>query len=156
MELDSKRIISGGLQYLLADTIVLLFKARHLSWRLRENVYHGLRAVIRQDCQALDHSTDRLAERVLDLGQGLAPSYSKLAKTSSIQEEQHVRSPTNMAKQIIWDHDKVLADIETLLATLPLSDDEKTGDILVCLKDRHRKCRNSLADLVNATDHGSA
>ncbi len=144
-------IISGGLLNLLADTLVLLFKTRHLSWRINGDLESGVRAILRQDHRDLDDAVDRIARRILDLGRDLAPSYSALIRPSSIKQENESRSEMDMIGQIIADHETILTDIDTLSVALPLQDDVKTTELLDQLADCHRHCRDGLADVLPPT-----
>ena len=146
-------ITSGGLLRLLADTFVLLFKTRHLSWRVDGDVGNGMRAIIRQDHRDLDDAVDKIARRIIDLGRDLAPSYSELTRTSSVDQELELRSEMDMIRQVATDHEKILADIDTLSVALPLSDDHKTAELLDHLADCHRNCRDSLSGLLRGADH---
>ncbi|MDJ0514508.1 MAG: ferritin-like domain-containing protein [Methyloceanibacter sp.] len=146
------QVTSGGLLRLLADTFVLLFKTRHLSWRVNRDVASGVRAIVHQDHRDLDDAVDKIARRIIDLGRDLAPSYSALIRSSSVEQELEIRSEMDMIEQVIADHEKILADIDTLSAALPLGDDAETAGLLEHLADCHSNCRDSLAGLLRAPD----
>lgn len=149
---NSEQVTSGGLLRLLADSLVLLFKVRHLSWRVNGDVGRGVRAIVRQDHRALDDATDKIARRILDLGRELAPSYTELVRSSSVDQEIEPRSEMEMIRQVVADHDKILADIDTLAVALPLEKDPKTADLLEHLAQCHRNCRDSLSALLRQPD----
>ena len=147
---EPREVISGGLLRLLADTFVLLYKARHLSWRVNGDAGHGVRAIIKQDHRDLDDAADKIARHVLALGRDLAPSYSDLIRSSSIDQELVVRSEMDMIRQIADDHAQILADIDTLEAALPLHQDTESQHLLDHLRDCHENCRISLSALLPA------
>lgn len=148
MSPEPHQVTSGGLLRLLADTFVLLFKTRHLSWRVKGSIGKGMRAIVRQDHRDLDDAVDIIARRILDLGRDLAPSYVELIRSSSVEQEITVRSEIEMIRQIIEDHEKILADIDTLSVALPLENDSETTELLDHLANCHRNCRDSLANLL--------
>ncbi len=145
---NPQQVTSGGLLRLLADTVVLLFKTRHLSWRMNGDVGSGVRAIIRRDRRDLDDAVDRIARRILDLGRDLAPNYGELIRSSSVEQERELRSEMDMIRQVVTDHEKILADIETLTVALPLSDDPITADLLNHLAACHQQCRDNLSGLI--------
>ena len=147
-----KAVTSGGLLRLLADTFVLLFKTRHLSWRVNGDVGNGVRAIVRQDHRDLDDAVDKIARRILDLGRDLAPSYVELIRSSSVDQELELRSEMDMIRQVVADHEKILADIDTLSVALPLNHDHKTVELLDHLAECHRNCRDSLSGLIRRPD----
>ena len=149
---EPHQVTSGGLLRLLADTFVLLFKTRHLSWRVNGDVGNGVRAIVRQDHRDLDDAVDKIARRILDLGRDLAPSYVELTRSSSVDQEIELRSEMDMIRQVVADHDQILADIDTLSVALPLQNDLKTVALLEHLADCHRNCRDSLAGLLRGPD----
>ncbi len=150
MPSEPREVISGGLLRLLADTFVLLYKARHLSWRVNGDVSEGVRAIIKQDHRDLDDAADKIARHVIALGRELAPSYSDLIGSSSINQELALRSEMDMIRQIEADHAQILADIDTLEAALPLQEDEDSQRLLQHLRDCHENCRVSLSALLPA------
>ncbi len=143
-----EEITSGGLLRLLADNFVLLYKARHLSWRVNGDVGTGLRAIIRQDHRDLDDAADDLALRIISLGRDLPPSYPDLVGSSSIKQELAQRKAADMIGQLIDDHDQILRDIDTLEVTMPIGGDKKTIGLLEQLKHCHDRCRVSLQGLI--------
>ena len=147
-----EEVTSGGLLRLLADTLVLLFKTRHLSWHLNGDVGDGVRAIVRQDHRALDDAIDKIARRIIDLGRDLAPSYSELIRSSSVEQEVKPRLAMDVVRQIVTDHESILADIETLSVTMPLDNDSETTDLLEHLESFHRDCRDSLTALFQPPD----
>lgn len=149
---NPQQVTSGGLLRLLADTVVLLFKIRHLSWRIDGNVGNSVQAIIRQDRRDLDDAVDRIARRILDLGRDLAPNYGELIRSSSVEQERALRSEMDMIRQVVTDHEKILADIETLTVALPLNDDSKTADLLNQLAACHQQSRDNLSGLLRGTD----
>ena len=149
---EPKRLISGGLLRLLADTFVLLYKARHLSWRVNGDLGHGVRAIVRQDHRALDEAADKIARRIRTLGREVPPSYAELVGCSSIAQELGVRPEMEMIAQIVQDHLQILSDIDTLVAALPLQDDEETAHLLSHLSQCHENCHQSLGGLVRGED----
>ena len=142
-----QHLISGGLLRLLADTLVLLYKARHLSWRATDGPGTDIRAVVRQDHRALDAAADRIAGRILALGGDLPPNYAELVQGSSIKQELEPRSELAMIAQIADDHAQILADVDTLEAMLPLDADAESAALLGHLAACHRRCQASLNGL---------
>ena len=149
---EPRRLISGGLLRLLADTLVLLYKARHLSWRVNGSFGNGVRAVVRQDHRDLEEAADRIARRILALGRDVPPSYPELIESSSIAQELKTRSEMEMIAQIVRDHAQILADIDTLEAALPLDEDVETAQLLSHLWQCHQKCRRRMGELVKDDD----
>lgn len=145
---ETRWVNSGGLLRLLADTFVLLYKSRHLSWRVDSGVAGGVRAVVRQDYRDLDETADAIARRILTLGRDLPPSYSHLVRSSSIAQELTLRPEKDMIEQIVDDHAQILADINTLEVALPLGNDRETAALLVRLALCHRRCGQSLGGLL--------
>lgn len=145
---EPTHIISGGLLRLLADTIVLLYKVRHLSWLVNGGIADGVRRIVEQDHRSLDDAADKIAKRIIALGRALSPSYQDLIRSSSISQELTVRGEMEMILQIVCDHEQVLADIETLEVTLPLAHDAETAQLLCHLSDCHKNCRQGLLSLI--------
>lgn len=145
---DARSIIAGGLLRLLADTFVLLYKARHLSWRVNGCVGNSLRAIVRQDHRDLDDAADRIVCRILALERDVPPNYADLVSSSSIAQELVPRSEKEMIKQIVDDHGQILADIDTLEVTLPLQDDPETAVLFNHLTECHKSCSLSLGALI--------
>lgn len=146
------QIVSGGLLRLLADTLVLLYKTRHLSWRANESICNGLRAVVWQDHRELDAAVDRIAHRIRALGREVPPNYSDLIRSSSIKQELELREEIVMTGRIREDHMQIMTDIETLEVTLPLDQDAATRNLLNDLYESHRKCRDKLNGLLRSHD----
>ena len=149
---EKHEIISGGLLRLLADTAVLLYKIRHLTWRSGGDLQESLQAFVQNDHRALDKAIDEIARHILMLGRVIPPSYVSLIQSSSIQQELDVRSQMEMISQIAADHAQILADIETLEAALPLDEDEAAKRLLDRLAACHDSCRRSLDALLPKGD----
>ncbi len=128
---EPSQIVSGGLLRLLANTFVLLFKARHLSWRVNGTVGDGVRAIVFQDHRDLDTAADGIARRILALMGEVPPNYRDLVRPSSIRQELEIRGE---------------------MAMIPLEDDTATDQLLGELASCHRQCQESLASLIRRSD----
>ena len=150
---DKHAIVSGGLLRLLADTAVLHYKTRHLTWRLGSDLHGDLQAILRKDHTALDKAIDEIAQHVVALGREIT---AELRVAHPILLDRtgtgHATPQMDMIAQIAADHEQILADIETLEAALPLDEDEAAARLLDHLAACHASYKRSLGTLLPKDD----
>lgn len=138
------RIVGSGLLRLLADTMVLHFKTRHVCWRARGALDLGLSRLIREDHAVLNASADGLAHEIVRLGVAIPGDFRELVAMSSIAPPDGATPPTAAVGALGADHRTIVADIETLRVTLPLARRAQTKVLLDALEERHAACAAAL------------
>lgn len=147
-------IIGGGLLRLLSDTIVLLYKTRHLYWSRGGAFDRGLEQLVCEEHTELNDLCNQVAREIVQLSVSIPADFAIFVRMSSIRFADTDQDDDINAslKSLSSDHRKIMADIETLSVTLPLEKSQNSAALLQSLTERHRRCVQNLEALVVHSD----
>jgi starvation-inducible DNA-binding protein len=142
---DQKAAVVEALSVLLAETYTLYLKTQNYHWNVTGPHFSQLHVLFQTQYEELALANDLLAERIRALGEKAPGSYSVFSKLSSIKEETGSPAAQQMLKNLVKDHETLIASAEAVLKVAELAGDQPTLDMATQRMDIHQKTRWMLA-----------
>ena len=137
-ESDRKKV-SDALAKLLADTYSLYLKTHNFHWNVVGPMFQTLHLMFETQYTELALAVDLLAERIRALGQPAPGSYAEFGKLTSIKEARQGVKAQEMIKQLLADHETVVASARTAFPAAEKAADQATMDLLTQRMQLHEK-----------------
>ena len=134
-----KQEIAKGLAVLLADSYTLYLKTHNFHWNVVGPMFQTLHLMFETQYTELALAVDLLAERIRALGQPAPGSYAEFGKLTSIKEARQGVKAQEMIKQLLADHETVVASARTAFPAAEKAADQATMDLLTQRMQLHEK-----------------
>lgn len=132
--------MAESLKEVLSDSYLLYLKTQNYHWNVTGPNFKSLHELFNAQYSELADAIDTLAERIRALGEFAPGSFSAFSSKSNIREETREGiSAHDILKQLIEDHDAILATIHKALAVAQKEGDDATADILIVRTEVHDK-----------------
>lgn len=145
---QKERLIGAGLLRLFADTFILVFKMRCVYWGTNGGNRSAFSNMIQEQYAGLDESLDKIATRLVAKQFAVPSSCVTLAAMSSVKADHVLLDALESTRTLVDDHEKILNDIETLRAMMPLEGDDETSDLLGAASKFHSSYRDKLVNFL--------
>ena len=127
---QAREEVAAGLSKLLADTYALYLKTHGYHWNVRGPNFASLHALFMQQYTEMWTAIDDAAERIRALG-ALAPQgYRAFANLSAIQDGDPERDANGMLRELVGDHEALIATGRAVLPASQAAGDEVTTSLL--------------------------
>lgn len=143
--------ITGILNSVLANAMVLYIKTRKFHWNVSGNSFMELHELFESHYTKLEKSIDEIAERVNKLGSPTPGTMTEFLQLATLKEAPgKYPSQTGMLKELLNDHETVIKDLRKFVDEC----DEKykdlgTSDFLVDLMKEHETLAWTLRRYLN-------
>src|SRR3990167_2821735 len=131
--------LPAGLMQLLADTYTIYLKAQNFHWNVTGHHFHSLHQMFEEIYTELASAVDEIAERIRTLGYKAPASFKEFLELTSITEEIGTLTAMQMVKQLLSDHEKIIAYIGKLFPLAQAAKDEATLDLFIKRTETHEK-----------------
>ncbi len=136
----SKNNIVEALSEVLADSYLLTLKIQNFHWNVTGPNFKSLHELFGDLYEELSEAVDEIAERIRALDSFSPGSFKEFSAITNIKEATKSDvSAVEMLKQLIKDHEIILATLKTALAVAQADSDEATADILIRRIEAHEK-----------------
>ena len=125
-----REAIADALGKLLADTYALYFKTHAYHWNVTGPRFNDLHAMFEQQYRELWAATDEIAERIRALGAMAPSSYGEMSAGASIRFDQSPPDAETMVKNLVLDHETVVATARSVLDLAEKHGDVATSDLV--------------------------
>ena len=125
-----REAIADALGKLLADTYALYFKTHAYHWNVTGPSFNDLHAMFEQQYRELWAATDEIAERIRALGAMAPSSYGEMSAGASIRFDQSPPDAETMVKNLVLDHERVVATARRVLDLAEQHGDVATSDLV--------------------------
>ena len=125
-----REAIADALGKLLADTYALYFKTHAYHWNVTGPRFNDLHAMFEQQYRELWAATDEIAERIRALGAMAPSSYGEMSAGASIRFDQSPPDAETMVKNLVLDHETVVATARSVLGLAEKHGDVATSDLV--------------------------
>jgi starvation-inducible DNA-binding protein len=118
--------ITGILNNVLADAMVLYTKTRKFHWNVSGNSFMELHKLFEKQYKILEEAIDEIAERINKLGEKTPGTMHEFLKMASLKEAPgKYPSQKDMLSELLKDHEAVIVQLRKNIDDC----DEKYGDI---------------------------
>ncbi len=128
-----------ALSHLLADTYTLYLKTHGYHWNVEGPHFQQLHLQFMEQYTEMWTAVDELAERIRALGQYAPGSYAKIAKLSSIDEENGTPDWQTMVQTLAQGHEQVAKSVRQVLRIADEIGDDATADVVTPRITLHEK-----------------
>lgn len=146
--MESRQVIGGGLMRILASTLVLCQKSRHIRWQMSDAEGERWDRIVRAAQRRLSDDADCIASRMASIGCAIPGELETLLGLSSIPPRAPCAGMRAGLLELVRDHRIIAEDAETLRVTLPLEGDDVSAGLLLRLKASHISCGRHLRNLL--------
>lgn len=131
--------VAQGLNTLLADSYVLFLKTQNYHWNVTGPYFNTLHLMFETQYQDLFAAIDEVAERLRALGHRAPGSLAAFGKLSEIKEETATPKAEHMLRNLVKDHETVIASCEALIKASGEAGDDATQDLAITRLQTHQK-----------------
>lgn len=128
-----------GLNCLLADSYVLFLKTQNYHWNVKGPYFNTLHTMFEGQYQDLFAAIDEVAERLRALEAPAPGSFAAFGKLTDIKEETGSPTAVQMIKNLVKDHETIIATAQKLIDIADLADDDATEDLAIARLQVHQK-----------------
>lgn len=141
IEIPDRALLVDGLATIMADSSVLQFKTRVVSWNVVGPLFIGLHDLAERQERDLFDAVDTLARRVRTLGYPAPERLTALIERSELDEESGVvrGSAQDMIDQLARDHETIACTIRTVAGWAEQMKDQATLNLLSHRLQRHEE-----------------
>lgn len=136
---EDRKKIADGVFCVLADSYVLYLKTQNYHWNVTGVHFGPLHSMFQEHYENLAEAVDTLAERIRALGHKVNANFSEFTKHSALNEETGFPSDKEMLKNLLLDHEAVIATMQRVMVEAQEMGDEVTTDMLIERSNFHEK-----------------
>ncbi len=136
---DTRKRLAGHLSKALADTMLLTMKTQVYHWNVVGPLFKPIHDLTEAQYTNLFAAADEIAERIRALGHPAPLSFADLAPKANVSEESDIRSAEGMIRQLVKDHEAIVANMREAAHLAEKHDDFVTHDLLVARMGFHEK-----------------
>lgn len=127
------------LSTVLADTYVIYVKTQNFHWNVEDKRFHSLHEFFEEHYTTLAEAVDEIAERIRMVGSKSPGSLSEFLRLTRLQEAKGVYSGDQMIKELLKDHESLIANLKKHIQEVQKAGDEGTADLLIQRLRAHEK-----------------
>jgi starvation-inducible DNA-binding protein len=137
---EDRKIISGSLSQVLADTFILYLKTHSFHWNVTGPNFSSLHNFFKGLYEDLIEGGDSIAERIRALGYRTPGSYSEFLSLSVLKDEtRSITKAPDMIHQLLLDNELLVRRLKEAHDTADARKDVSTADLMVQRMNIHSK-----------------
>lgn len=131
--------VQQALSRLLADSYVLFLKTQNYHWNVTGPNFNALHLMFEAQYQDLFAAVDEIAERLRALSAHAPGSFAAFSRLTEIKEETGSPNYSQMIKNLVRDHETVIATLQDVIDVSDDADDDATEDLAIKRMQTHQK-----------------
>lgn len=131
--------VSRELTKVLADSFAVYMKTHGYHWNVRGPEFFTLHTLLEQQYRDMWEALDEIAERIRALGEFAPQGYATFANLSSIKDGEPDKDATSMLKELMKDHETLIATCRKAIEAADEDGDDVTVDLLTQRLASHEK-----------------
>ena len=129
----------ANLEKFLANSYALMLKTQNYHWNVVGTNFKALHELFAEQYSDLFTAIDEIAERIRSLGAKVDGCFTAFAKLSTITKADNNANALQMLQNLVGDHDIIIKQLHTFIATAQQEQDEATADIFIQRLKVHEK-----------------
>mgnify|MGYP001555284021 CR=1 FL=1 len=135
----ARKVISSGLEQLLADTYTLYLKTQNYHWNVTGPMFRSLHLMFEEQYIELRDAVDELAERIRALGYPAPGSFGAYSQLTTIPDGDGSIEAMDMVRQLAEGHETAARTARVVVAAAEEAGDVATADLATVRIDTHEK-----------------
>jgi starvation-inducible DNA-binding protein len=131
--------VAQELTKVLADSFAVYLKTHGYHWNVRGPEFFSFHNLLEQQYRDIWTALDELAERIRALGVLAPQSFSGFGNLTSIKDGDPEKEATAMLKELMQDHETLIATARKALEVADEAGDEASADLLTQRLGAHEK-----------------
>jgi starvation-inducible DNA-binding protein len=131
--------VAQELTKVLADSFAVYLKTHGYHWNVRGPEFFSFHNLLEQQYRDIWDALDDIAERIRALGVLAPQSYSAFGNLTSIKDGDPEKDATAMLKELMQDHETLIATARTAFETASEAGDEASADLMTQRLAAHEK-----------------
>lgn len=131
--------VAQELTKVLADSFAVYLKTHGYHWNVRGPEFFSFHNLLEQQYRDIWAALDELAERIRALGVLAPQSFSGFGNLTSIKDGDPQKEATAMLKELMQDHETLIASARKALEVADEAGDEASADLLTQRLGAHEK-----------------
>lgn len=136
---DARKQVSHELSKMLADSFAVYSKTHGFHWNVRGPEFFTLHTLLEQQYREMWEALDEIAERIRALGEYAPQGQSAFANLTSIKEGEPETEAMDMLRELMRDHETVIATARAGIEVADDAGDDATADLLTQRLAAHEK-----------------
>lgn len=139
LKTDARKQIALELSKVLAESFAVYIKTHGYHWNVRGPEFFSLHTLLEQQYREMWAALDVVAERIRALGEYAPQGPSAFANLTSISEGKPETEAMEMLKELMGDHETLIATARAAIEVSDTAGDEATTDLLTQRLAAHEK-----------------
>ena len=131
--------VAQELTKVLADSFAVYLKTHGYHWNVRGPEFFGFHNLLEQQYREIWAALDEIAERIRAVGVLAPQSYSAFGNLTSIKDGDPEKDAPAMLKELMKDHETLIATARAALAAADKEGDDVSVDLLTQRLAAHEK-----------------
>lgn len=131
--------VAQELSKVLADSFAVYLKTHGYHWNVRGPEFFTLHTLLEQQYRDIWTALDDIAERIRALGEFAPQAHSTFANLTSIQDGNPDKDAPAMLKELMQDHETLIATCRAALTAADDEGDDVSVDLLTQRLSAHEK-----------------
>lgn len=131
--------VAEELTKVLADSFAVYMKTHGYHWNVRGPEFFSFHNLLEQQYRDIWAALDEIAERIRALGVLAPQSHSAFGNLSAIKDGDPEKEATDMLKELMQDHETLIATTRKALDTASEAGDEASADLMTQRLAAHEK-----------------
>jgi len=131
--------VAEALTRVLADSFAVYLKTHGYHWNVRGPEFFAFHNLLEQQYRDIWAALDDIAERIRALGILAPQSYSAFGNLTSIKDGDPEREATEMLKELLKDHETLIATVREAFTAADEAGDEASADLMTQRLAAHEK-----------------
>lgn len=131
--------VAQELTKVLADSFAVYLKTHGYHWNVRGPEFFSFHNLLEQQYRDIWNALDEIAERIRALGVVAPQSFSGFGNLTSIKDGDPDRDAIPMLKELLADHDTLIATARAAFEVADKAGDEASADLLTQRLAAHEK-----------------
>lgn len=136
---DARKQVSHELSKMLADSFAVYSKTHGFHWNVRGPEFFQLHTLLETQYREMWEALDEIAERIRALGEYAPQGQSAFANLTSIKEGKPETEAMDMLRELMRDHETVIATARGGIEVAEEAGDDATADLLTQRLGAHEK-----------------
>jgi starvation-inducible DNA-binding protein len=139
LDADERQDVAQELTKVLADAYAVYLKTHGYHWNVRGPEFFSYHNLLEQQYRDQWEALDEIAERIRALGHFAPQGYGTFANLTSIKDGDPEQSAAEMLKELMRDHETLIATARQALEAADEDGDDVTVDLLTQRLGAHEK-----------------
>lgn len=131
--------VAGELTKVLADSFAVYLKTHGYHWNVRGPEFFSFHNLLEQQYRDIWAALDDIAERIRAVGVLAPQSFSGFGNLTSIKDGDPEKEATAMLKELMHDHETLIATARKALEVADEAGDEASADLITQRLGAHEK-----------------